>query len=173
MKTFLLLATLPLLASCAATVRAPASAEADSQSVELASRLRGGSLKFRAYRDGNEISVLGFLELKFKNCEAKLNAEFENPGASESLNASHVDCTAELNSDPVHEEVHVQLVGDKRKFTAKVTVEKSENFSLQVHVDLVWENKNWKGTGNVTGWLNQRLGNDTTIAAHVRESLAF
>lgn len=173
MKASLLLVALPLLASCAASTRGPASVDPDSQSVELASRLRGSSLRFRAHRDTSEVSVLGFLELKFKDCEATFDGEYDPSRTPEGLRDSHVDCTAELNSDPVHGDVRVQIVGDKRKFSAQTMLEKSEAYSLTVRVDLAWQDKQWNGSGDVIGWLGQHPSKDSASTLNVRESLRF
>jgi hypothetical protein len=158
MKTSALLTLALAFTSCTSSSRFPSSMGADEASVELASHLEGGTLRLNAHAAGGEASALSFVELQFHDCLAKPFAELQAPV---------VECTAELNSDSVHEITLVQVIGNKRRFSAQASVEKSGNFSLKLRIDLEWLNKQWTGNGDITGWLGQS-GN-----AHLHESLTF
>ena len=176
MKTPLLFVpvfALVLAASCASEKRAPSSADTDAQSVELAQRLRGGSLKFRAYRDGNDVSVLGFLELKFKNCEVKLNTDVESPDFQRDFQGSFVDCEIDLASDPLKAPVHAYVQGDKRQFKVHVKTEREGHYAVDANLEVVWQDHRWTGNGQVTGWIEQDVGRDTSLKATIKESLSF
>ncbi len=162
------------LSACANTNsrRSPASSEPDSQSVELASKLRGGSLKFRAFREGDEVSVMGFLDLKFDNCHAVVNTESDSARGVE-INGSYVNCKIKLNSDPVNSDMDAIIQGDKRNFNVRIVANKPEKYELDVNIDMSWENKRWKAKGKVFGWVSQKLGPGTSLTATVRETLSF
>lgn len=177
MKIILPLAALTLaltLSSCAGTARrSPASEPPDTQSIELATKLKGGSMKFRAFREGNQASVLGFLDVKFRDCEAKVAADNTGHKFDVDYKGSWVECNVDVESDPMKARIKAAVVGDKRKFTVVLYAEEPNHYNLDARLNLEWRDKKWNGKGKVTGWLNQRISSGTNLTVTVRESLDF
>lgn len=174
--TFALLATAATLSACSTTSerRVPASIEPSSQTVELASKLKGGTLKFKASREGNEVSVLGFLDLKFSDCQALVNAEENNSAARGiELGESFVSCAIKMNSGPISTNIETAIKGDKRNFSIRGYTGKPEEYELEVVINMTWENRRWKAKGNVTGWVRKHVGDDVDFTATVKETLSF
>jgi hypothetical protein len=169
-----IVASLLVLSSCASTSsRHPSSVQEDTQSAEFAQKLNGGSLKFRAFRDKNDISLLGFLELKFRNCQVEVNGEYNKGDPARVDEGSFINCDVDVSSDPIRGTVKARIKGDKRNFTAKVVLEKNNEYSLDAEVTLAWQASRWTGSGTVNGWINKKVGRGGTLTATVRESLSF
>lgn len=168
------LAALLFLASCSTSqTRSPASEPPDSQSLELAQKLKGGSLKFRAFKEGNQASVLGFFEVKFRDCEAKVAADNQGHHFDVDYKGSFVECNVDVDSDAVKTRVKAAVQGDKRKFTVVIFAEEANHYNLDARLNLDWRDKKWNGKGKVSGWLNQKISSGTNLTVTIRESLDF
>lgn len=168
------LLTLIAVTGCSGSQRRPSSTEPDGQSVELAAKLNGGELKFRAFRDDDKVSVLGFMRLKLQNCVALVNAAADFPSHPEfDFKGSYVECQVDLDSDPIRSSFRVKIQGDKRDFQLVAYTETNNKYSLDMNVRITHENKRWRGTGKVYGWINKSLGKGTSITATVRETIEF
>jgi hypothetical protein len=172
--TTALLALSFAFSACSSTrSREPSSLKDDTQSAEFAQKLNGGSVKFRAYRKDNELSLLGFLELKFRNCQVDAGGKSETGSPITADESSFIRCEVDMSSDPVHGTVIARIKGDKRKFTTQVTLAQSNEYRLNAEISMAWVSSRWTGSGTVDGWLNKRIGDEGSLTATVRELLTF
>ncbi len=163
-----------VLSACASIQsRDPSSVRDDTQSAEFAQKLNGGSVKFRAYRQDNEISLLGFLDLKFRNCQAEGSGRSSTGSSAVVDEASFIDCDVDMNSESIHGTVKAKIKGDKHKFTAHVVLEQSNEYNLNAEISLAWLSSRWTGSGTVNGWINKKIGDEGSLTATLKESLSF
>lgn len=173
MKKLLALSLAFLTTACASTNRNLASdGEPDTAAVELATKLNGGSVKFVANREGGIASIVTFFDLNFKNCRALGTAGY-SPTTEQGFRLASVECDVELNTDPVRTSFRAQISGDKRNFTIRAAHEEANKYSLDAELTVSYEQKRWVGKGKVNGWVNQKVGKNTTITATVKETLSF
>ena len=170
MNKFSLFFVVAFLSSCASTQRGPSSTYSSAQTLELAQKLNSGKgeLTFNARREDGELSALGFLKLRIDNCVAVVNAEYEN-GRGSLAEDNYVECDVSIESEIARTSMKAKIAGEKKDFSIKFVTEKANVYSLTAEARVYHENKKWKGSGEVIGWLNQKIGKNGRITATVRE----
>jgi hypothetical protein len=160
--------------------REPASQPPDAQSVELAHLMKGRSIKFRAYRKSNQASVLAFLEVKFRDCEARTIADANGKNFGVDISSTFVECNVDIESDPIKGRVRAAVIGNKRKFNVALVAEEPNRYNFSAQMELEWRteekdpiHKRWHGTGHVNGWLMQKISSGTQLSITLHELLDF
>ncbi len=153
---------LVLASSCA---RSPSRPQEPTQlSRELAAKLKGGALKFRAFQKANRASELGFLDLRFRDCE---------PQASASLLQAYVKCTVDIESDTFRTRTGAEVSGDHQNFTVALNASEADRFKLEARLQVEWKDKRWTGNGKVEGSLHRKLASGERSQVDIHESLDF
>lgn len=160
------------LASCSSVTRSPSSVgqEPSSASVELASKLKNGELNFKAYKDDRSPSILSYLTIKFKNCEAKVGSDelMNDPN----YDGNYIECNINFTTDPLNTEFTAKITGKSKNFTVHIEKEVSNKYTVYAHMNVFYESHAWHGKGKVTGWLNKKMGN-STLTVNVNENIEF
>jgi hypothetical protein len=158
------------IAGCANQSRQLASEQSlDGEVLELAQKLKGGTIRLRASAKDGKPSILDFLEVKFEDCQALVADKSSSDSRKQN---DFINCRLTFGTKLLNSSVDAVVVGKKAQFKTHFSYDQDREIGLDVDFFMSYDTKKsvWRGDGMITGFINKHEGG-LNIDATLRETL--